>query len=74
MRTSSSASPLMANPFVRPAGQLMFAWSLVGKEFETLTSHDKLKLGGKNLEVYQMLMQHVARDNSRRKEATCFLR
>ena len=30
MRTSSSASPLMANPFVRTAGQLMFAWSLVG--------------------------------------------
>ena len=29
-RTSSSASPLMANPFVRTAGQLMFAWSLVG--------------------------------------------
>ena len=30
MRTSSSASPLMANPFVRTAGQLMFAWSLLG--------------------------------------------
>ena len=34
---------------------------------------------GKNLEVYRMLMQHVARDNSglslaRRKDATCFLR
>ena len=42
MRTSSSASPLMANPFVRTAGQLMFAWSLVGIELETLTSHDKL--------------------------------
>ena len=57
----------------------MFAWSLVGLELETLTSHDKLKLGGKNLEVYQMLMQHVARVNSvlslaRRKDATCFLR
>ena len=57
----------------------MFAWSLVGIELETLTSHDKLKLGGKNLEVYQMLMQHVARDNSglslaRMKDATCFLR
>ena len=49
MRTSSSASPLMANPFVRTAGQLMFAWSLVGIELETLTSHDKLKLGGKIL-------------------------
>ena len=64
MRTSSSASPLMANPFVRTAGQLMFAWSLVGIELETLTSHDKLKLGGKNLEIYQTLMQHIARDNS----------
>ena len=79
MRTSSSASPLMANPFVRTAGQLMFAWSLLGIELETLTSYDKLKLGGKNLEVYRMLMQHVATDNSglslaRRKDATCFLR
>ena len=57
----------------------MFAWSLVGIELETLTSHDKLKLGGKNLEVYQILMQHVAGDNSglslaRKKDATCFLR
>ena len=79
MRTSSSASPLMANPFIRTAGQLMFAWSLLGIELETLTSYDKLKLGGKNLEVYRMLVQHVARDNSglslaRRKDATCFLR
>ena len=79
MRTPSSALPLMANPFVRTAGQLMFGWSLVGIELETLTSHDKLKLGGKNLEVYQILMQHVARDNSglslaRRQDATCFLR
>ena len=69
----------MANPFVRTAGQLMFAWSLVGIELEVLTSCDKLKLGNKNLEVYQMLVQQVARDNSgpslaRRKDATCFLR
>ena len=55
MRTSSSASPLMANPFIRTAGQLMFARSLLGIELETLTSYDKLKLGGKNLEVYRML-------------------
>ena len=79
MRTPSSALPLMANPFVRTAGQLMFAWSLVGIELEVLTSCDKLKLGNKKLEVYQMLVQHVARDNSglslvRRKDATCFLR
>ena len=79
MRTPSSALPLMANPFVRTAGQLMFAWSLVGIELEVLTSHDKLKLGSKSLEVYQMLVQHIARDNSglslaRRKDATCFLR
>ena len=57
----------------------MFAWSLVGIELETLTSYDKLKLGGKNLKMYRVLMQHVARDNSglslaRRKDATCFLR
>ena len=49
----------------------------MGIELETLTSHDKFKLGGKNLEVYQMLMQHVARDNSglslaKRKDAACF--
>ena len=79
MRTPSSASPLMANPFIRTAGQLMFAWSLLGIQLETLTSYDKWKLGGKKLEVYRMLMQHVARDNSglslaRRKDATCFLR
>ena len=79
MRTPSSASTLMANPFVRTAGQLMFAWSLVGIELETLTSHDKWKLGGKSLEIYQTLMQHVARDNSglslaTRRDATCFLR
>ena len=79
MRTPSSALPLIANPFVRTAGQLIFAWSLVGIELDALTSHDKLRLGGKNLEIYQMLTQHVARDISglslaRRKDATCFLR
>ena len=79
MRTPSSALTLMANLFVRTAGQLMFAWSLVGIELEVLTSCDKLKLGSKNLEVYQMLVQHVARDNfglslARREDATCFLR
>ena len=57
----------------------MFAWSLVGIELETLNSHDKLKFGEKSLEIYQTLMQHVARDNSglslaRRRDATCFLR
>ena len=36
-------------------------------------------MGNKSLEVYQMLVQHIARDNSglslaRRKDATCFLR
>ena len=79
MKTPSSALPLMANPFVRTAGQLMFAWSLVGIELEVLTSCDKLELGNRDLEVYQMLVQHVARDNSglslaRRKDAICFLR
>ena len=57
----------------------MFGWSLVGIELETLTSYDKLKLGGKNLKLYQVLIQHVARDNSglslaRRKDAIFFLR
>ena len=51
----------------------------MGIELETLTSYDRLKLGSKKLDVYQALMQHVARDNSglslaRRKDATCFLR
>ena len=46
---------------------------------EALTLYDKLKLGDKGLRVYQMLAQHIARDNSglslaRRKDATCFLR
>ena len=57
----------------------MFAWSLVGIELELLTSHDNLKLGSKSLEVYQMLVQLIARDNSglslaKRKDTTCFLR
>ena len=43
----------MANPFVRTAGQLTFAWSLAEIELEVLTSHDKLKLGNKSLEFYQ---------------------
>ena len=64
MRTPSSALPLMANLFVRTPGQLTFAWSLVGIELEVLTSHDKLKLGNKSPEAYQMLVQHIARDNS----------
>ena len=73
------ALPLMANHFVRTTGQLTFAWSLVGIELEVLTSHGKLELGNKSLEVYQMLVQHIARDNSclslaRRKDATCFMR
>ena len=46
---------------------------------EEVTSGDKLNLRDKSLRFYQMLMQHVARDNSglslaRRKDATCFLR
>ena len=50
----------------------------MGIELEVLTSHDKLKLGNESLEVYQMLVQHVARDNSglslTRRDATYFLR
>ena len=67
IRTPSSALPLMANPFVRTAGQLTFAWSLVGIEVEVLTSH--LKLCIKSLEVYQMLVQHFARDNFARDDS-----
>ena len=57
----------------------MFTWSFAGVALEALTSHDKLKLVDKGLQVYQMLVQHIARDNwrlilARRKDATCFLR
>ena len=57
----------------------MFTWSFAGGALEALTSHNKLELGGNGLQVYQMLMQHITRDNSglslaRRKDATCFLR
>ena len=46
---------------------------------EELTSGDKLNLGNKSLRLYQMLMQHVARDNlglslARRENVTFFLR
>ena len=78
-RAHSSAKHLLANPFVRTAGQLMFTWSLAGVALEALTSYDKLKLGDKGLHMYRMLTQLTARDNSglslaRRKDATCFLR
>ena len=59
IRTPSSALPLMANPFVRTAGQLMFAWCLVGIELEVLTSCEKMKLDnkriGKSLENHRKL-------------------
>ena len=56
----------------------MFAWSLVGVELEVLTSHDKLKLGNKSLQVYHSGLR-AGHHNSglslaRRKDATCFLR
>ena len=47
MSAPSSAQPLLANPFVRTAGQLMFRWSLPGLALEALTSYDKLKMGDK---------------------------
>ena len=73
------AKHLLANPFVRMAGQLMFTWSLVGVALEALTSYGKIKQGDKGLHVYRTLTQHIAGDNSglslaRRKDATCFLR
>ena len=57
MRAASSALPLMANPFFHTAGQLMFTLSFSGAALEALTSHNKLKLGGKSLLLYQMLVQ-----------------
>ena len=56
MRAPSPAKHLLANPFVRTSGQLMFTWSLAGVALEALTSYDKLKLGDKGLHVYRMLM------------------
>ena len=49
------------------------------KTSNMIESTDNLKLGNKSLEVYQILVQHVAGDNSglslaRRKDATCFFR
>ena len=46
---------------------------------EDLKSCDKLKLGDNCLHITQLMMQHVARDDSglsppRRKDAACFLR
>ena len=57
----------------------MFTRSFAGVALEVLTLHDKLKLGDNGLQVCQMLVQHIARDNSglslaRRKYITCFLR
>ena len=52
MREPSSAKPLMANLLVRLAGQLEFMSILAGVALETLTSHNKVKLGDKDLYVY----------------------
>ena len=78
MRAPSSQH-LLANPFVRPAGQLMFTWSLAGVALEAMISYDKLKLGDTSMHVYRTLTQHVAREKAGlslagRKLATCFLR
>ena len=55
MRTPSSALLLIANPFLRTAGENLA---------RDVDSHDNLRLGGKNLDIYQIVTQHVARDNS----------
>ena len=59
MRTPSSALPLMANPFVRTAGQLMFAWSLVREFYQPRVQHIARDNSGLSL--------------ARRKDAICFL-
>ena len=41
MRAPSLAKHLLANAFVRTAGQLMFTWSLAGVALEALTSYNK---------------------------------
>ena len=79
MRVLSSAQPLMANPFTRTAGQLLFLWCFTGVALKDLILGDTVKLGDKGLYVYQMLTQYFARDDSglslaRRKDATCFWR
>ena len=79
MRAPSLAPSLMANPFVRTAGQLLFSRSLAGVSLEPLTSYDKLRMGDAGICVYQMLVQNFAAYNSglslgKRKDTTCFLR
>ena len=79
MRAPSTAQPLMANPFIRTAEQLLFTWYLAGLALKYLILRDKLKFGDKGLHVYRKLMQCMARDDSglslaRKKDATCFLR
>ena len=79
MRVPSSAQPLMANPFTRTVGKLLFTCCLTGVALEDLISGDTVKLGDKGLHVYRMLTHYFARDDSglslaRRKDATCFWR
>ena len=78
MRTLSSAQTLMAIPFTRTEGQLVFRCCLAVVELEDLTSWDKLKFGDKGLHFYWMLLQYDARDDTglslaTRKDATRFL-
>ena len=64
MMAPSSAKPLIANLFIWTEGHLLFTRCLAGVALEDLASCDKLKLRDKGLHLYQMRMQHVARDDS----------
>ena len=57
---TSSAQPLMANPFTRNEGQLMFTRCSAGAALKDLNSCVKMKFGDKSLYVYRMMIQYVA--------------
>ena len=48
---TSSVQPLMANPFTRTEGHLMFTWPLAEAALKDLNSCDKMKFGDKSLYV-----------------------
>ena len=79
MRAPSSTQLLVANPFTRTEGQLLFTWWLARVALQDLTSCHKLTIGNKDLHVYRMMMRYIARDDPglslvRSKDAARFLK
>ena len=67
MRTSSSARFFMANTFVSTEVQLLFAMCRTGVDLEEPTSHDKVRMGDKGLNISGLSL-------ARKKGAMCFLK